>query len=62
MNTIALVILVAVLALGSGYAKSDWIQQTLVTADVTGTWVGRGGALVPKLEQQGSKITGPILV
>ena len=41
MNTIALVILVAVLALGSGYAKSDWIQQTLVTVDVTRTWVGR---------------------
>jgi hypothetical protein len=22
------------------WAKPDWIQQTLVTVDVTGTWVG----------------------
>jgi hypothetical protein len=41
MKTIALLILVAVLTCGVGCAKSDWIQQTLVTADVTGTWVGR---------------------
>jgi len=36
MNTITRVILVAVLAFGSGCAKPDWIQQTLVTVDVTG--------------------------
>jgi hypothetical protein len=38
MKTIARLILMAVLACGSGCAKSDWIQQTLVTVDVTGTW------------------------
>ena len=26
--------------LGSGYAKQDWIDRTLVTADVTGIWAG----------------------
>jgi hypothetical protein len=35
-RTIALALL-ATLALGSGCAKPDWIQQTLVTVDVTGT-------------------------
>jgi len=64
-RTIALAIL-ATLALGSGCAKPDWIQQTLVTVDVTGVWVG--GTTRPsfygpteirlELEQQGSKVTG----
>jgi hypothetical protein len=36
MNTIARVIFVAMLAFGSGCAKPDWIQQTLVKVDVTG--------------------------
>ena len=42
-----LMLVAVVLACGSGCAKPDWIQQTLVTVDVTGTWVGtigRGGA------------------
>jgi len=44
MNTwrIALVLMVT-FAMGSGCAKPDWIQQTLVTVDVTGTWVREGG-------------------
>jgi hypothetical protein len=68
MNTIARVMLVAVLALGSGCAKPDWIQQTLVTVDVTGAWSGdciRGGAggipggiIEMTLEQSGTKVTG----
>ena len=29
--------------LASGCAKPDWIEQTLVTVDVTGTWVGSMG-------------------
>jgi len=42
-------------------AKSDWIQQTLVTVDVTGTWRSTEGVLVELLlEQQGSKVTGSI--
>jgi hypothetical protein len=67
MNTIARVILGAVLALGFGCAKPDWIQQTLMTVDVTGVWIGSlGKALIStevrlELEQQGSKVTGKFL-
>ena len=43
-----------------GCAKSDWIQSTLVTADVTGTWQNPGGNLELKLEQQG-KVTGSMI-
>jgi hypothetical protein len=56
------VLVAAALVLASGCARPDWIQQTLVTVDVTGTWVGRGGTLELKLEQQGTKVTGSILV
>jgi hypothetical protein len=69
MKTIALLILVAVLTCGVGCAKSDWIQQTLVTADVTGVWIGsvaRGNYLSSEvrleLEQQGPKVTGYLRV
>jgi len=62
MNTITRGILVAMLALGSGCAKPDWIQQTLVTVDVTGVWIGstvRGDREVQlALEQQGPKVKG----
>jgi len=61
MNTIARVILVAVLALGSGCAKPDWIDQTLMTVDVTGTWRDSGGTIDLTLEQQGSKVTGSMI-
>jgi len=72
MNTwrIALVLTVT-FAMGSGCAKPDWIQQTLVTVDVTGVWVGSldfgrlGGGLIStnqevslNLEQEGPKVTG----
>jgi hypothetical protein len=36
-----------VLVLGSGCAKPDWIQSTLVTVDVTGTWLGVRGRQSP---------------
>src|SRR5262252_7311213 len=50
----------------SGCAKPDWIQQTLVTVDVTGTWVGScagtGQYTIPliemTLEQRGPRVTG----
>ena len=58
-------LIIAVLLFGSGCAKPDWIQQTLVTVDVTGTWVGtigRGGATHAdvrlEMEQDGSRVTG----
>jgi len=64
-----LIVLTLALALmfGSGCAQPDWIQQTLVTADVTGTWSGnttRGGAPTTSFEaqldlvQQGAKVMG----
>jgi len=69
MKTIVPLILVAVLTCGLGCAKSDWIQQTLVTADVTGVWIGsvaRGNYLSSEvrleLEQQGPKVTGYLRV
>ena len=40
MKTIAGVLIVAALVFGSGCATSDWIERTLVTVDVTGTWFG----------------------
>ena len=40
-------------------ARPDWIEATLVTADVTGTWRGRGLTLL--LEQRGPKVTGRVL-
>ena len=47
--------------LASGCAKPDWIQQTLVTVDVTGTWVRTDGPPAElKLEQRGPKVTGSI--
>jgi len=40
--------------------KSDWIEQTLVTVDVTGTWerVGGGQPISFVLKQQGPKVSG----
>jgi hypothetical protein len=35
-----LVLIIAAMVFGSSCAKPDWIQQTLVTVDVTGMWVG----------------------
>lgn len=58
------IILAATLAIGSGCAGSDWIDRTLVTVDVTGTWYGSmgagsgGGDLSFELEQQGSRVKG----
>jgi hypothetical protein len=49
----------------SGCARSDWIERTLVTVDVTGAWEGApasGGhsVLYLSLEQQGSQVKGRI--
>jgi hypothetical protein len=49
--------------------KSDWVQGTLVTVDVTGVWKGRvtgagggvvgiGGEMEMTLNQRGPKVTG----
>ena len=53
--------------IASGCARPDWIQNTLVTVDVTGEWHGyagrggsaySGGAIELKLQQDGAKVTG----
>ena len=48
------------LVVGSGCAKQDWIDRTLVTVDVTGTWSGGvgSGTIRLDLEQQGSTVNG----
>jgi len=64
MKAVAGALVVAALAFGSGCARPDWIQGTLVTVDVTGVWVGSmgradGSAEVRlELEQQGPKVKG----
>ena len=58
-----LVVALAVL----GCAKPDWIQDTLVTVDVTGVWEGEGirapsGVLAVRLDlqQHGPKVSGNV--
>jgi hypothetical protein len=46
---------------GYGWARPDWIQQTLVTVDVTGTWQSTDGGLVGlDLKQEGARVKGSI--
>jgi hypothetical protein len=57
------VLIAGALAFCSGCASTDWIDRTLVTVDVTGTWVGRTGGgssrdVVLELEQKGSIVKG----
>jgi len=61
LNTVARMIVVAVLAFGCGCARSDWIQSTLVTVDVTGRWLDTGGVLELTLQQQGSRVKGSMV-
>jgi hypothetical protein len=69
MRTVTRVLVAAALALGSGCAQTDWIDRTLVTVDVTGTWSGtpQGSGIVGgaydfsmELEQQGATVKGVI--
>jgi hypothetical protein len=49
------------LLIGSGCAKQDWIDRTLVTVDVTGTWgmvEGLSTSTSFELEQRGSTVKG----
>jgi hypothetical protein len=62
MRVITRVLIAATLAFGLGCAQKDWIDRTLVTVDVTGTWERVGGAgdgvFQFVLEQQGSVVKG----
>jgi hypothetical protein len=65
MKILAGVLMVAALAFGSSCARSDWIERTLVTVDVTGTWYGTAQGpgfshILFELEQQGSTVKGSI--
>jgi hypothetical protein len=70
MRFIVGLLAVVTLAFGSGCAKQDWIDRTLVTVDVTGTWSGNivmmGAAgsrdVVFQLEQTGSSVKGLVQV
>ncbi len=59
-------ILAVAVVCGSGCARSDWIDRTLVTVDVTGTWRGSGSTaqhttwLQFNLAQQGSQVKGTV--
>jgi len=62
MKALIGLLIATMLGIGSGCAKQDWIDRTLVTVDVSGNWTGRweGGAagLLFELEQQGSMVKG----
>jgi len=64
MRAVTRVLIAGALAVGWGCTSTDWIDRTLVTVDVTGTWVGRsvgGGSsrdVVLELEQKGSIVKG----
>ena len=65
MKTLIGLLIATTLALGSGCAKQDWIDRTLVTVDVTGTWQGISGysggmSYKFELAQQGSVVKGSV--
>jgi hypothetical protein len=43
MKTIAALLLATLVGLTAGCPRTDWIDRTLVTVDVTGTWYGALG-------------------
>ena len=66
MNLTIRLLIATTLLLGSGCARTDWIERTLVTEDVTGKWEGNvggvpyasPGGILMELEQQGSTVKG----
>jgi hypothetical protein len=68
MRAVARVLIAGALVFASGCAKTDWIDRTLVTVDVTGTWYGTPGGsrmtgireFFMELEQQGATVKGSI--
>ena len=65
-RTMASLILVLPVLGGAACARRDWIDQTLVTVDVTGIWEGNvhsttgpgGGGLELTLQQKGAQVVG----
>ena len=61
MNLTIRLLIATALLFAPGCAKTDWIDRTLVTVDVTGTWEGTlvsGIGLLLDLEQKGSTVKG----
>jgi hypothetical protein len=61
VRVIPRVLIAAALAFGSGCARTDWIDRTLVTENVTGVWFGSIGGRANvqlELQHQGPKVTG----
>jgi hypothetical protein len=71
MSHSASLLIAATLIFAAGCAKQDWIDRTLVTVDVTGTWYGYGTSSATtsggmsgnveiwlELEQEGSRVKG----
>ena len=64
VNMIAWLAMSVIVLTAAGCARPDWIEQTLVTVDVTGVWQGtisKAGlvaAMELTLQQRGSKVTG----
>jgi hypothetical protein len=66
LRTFAGLVLATALTMSSGCAKTDWIDRTLVTVDVTGVWrgpmsqltTGTGGEARLELQQQGPNVSG----
>ena len=69
VKTLAGLLLATLLTMSAGCAQKDWIDRTLVTVDVTGTWSGTlggpalslPGEFLLELEQQGSTVKGSLL-
>ena len=62
MRAVTRLLIVTALAFGTGCTSTDWIDRTLVTVDVTGTWNGNWpgstAELFFELEQRGSTVKG----
>ena len=64
----AWIVIGVALVLASGCARRDWIDQTLVTVDVTGVWKGTtfggvgGSDIELSLQQSGPKVTGDVRI
>jgi hypothetical protein len=61
MKIIARLLFLTALASGVGCVRTDWIDRTLVTEDVTGVWRAERGIELD-LKQQGPNVTGVIRV
>jgi hypothetical protein len=64
MRHLVVFLLLILLASGTGCARTDWIDRTLVTENVTGTWSGSFGEAASfrfvqlDLQHQGPNVTG----